>query len=71
MSYIKIFSGSLIETQHIRQSLQGVGIEPVLKDNASAAMNSGFGAVQPDFQELYVHQDEMEKASKIIQELIS
>lgn len=71
MSYTKIFSGSLVAVQHIKQSLQDGGIEPILKDTANAALTSGFGAVLPDFQELFVHQDEVEKANQIVQEIKS
>lgn len=69
MSYTKIFSGSLIEVQHVKQSLQNVGIEPILKDTANAAMSAGFGAVLPDYQELFVHSDEVTKSKEIISKL--
>ncbi|MGY6648746.1 putative signal transducing protein [Wenyingzhuangia sp. IMCC45574] len=67
MAYVKIFSGSLVDTQHMRQLIQQVGIEPVLKDTANTALMSGFGAVNPDFQELFVHQDEVDKALEVMQ----
>ncbi|NIJ44398.1 hypothetical protein FHR24_000837 [Wenyingzhuangia heitensis] len=58
MSYVKVFSGSLVEVEHIKQLLQEKGIEPVIKDNNHSASMAGFGAVMPNFQELFVHSDE-------------
>lgn len=66
MSYIKVYSGSVVDTQHIMQLLQNNGIQPVLRDNSSTAMLSGFGAVMPNFQELYVHEDEFDQSKRII-----
>ncbi|MDO6802678.1 DUF2007 domain-containing protein [Wenyingzhuangia sp. 1_MG-2023] len=58
MSYVKVFSGSIVEVQHIKQSLQAKGIEPVVRDTTSSAALAGFGALMPNFQELFVHSDE-------------
>lgn len=69
MSYVKIYSGSFIDVEHAKQLLQEKGIEPVVKDNSNSALSAGFGAVMPNFQELYVHSDELEKAKKILEKL--
>lgn len=67
MAYVKIFSGSLVDTQHKMQLIQAAGIEPVLKDSSNVAMLSGFGAIAPDYQELFVHEDEVDKTLEILQ----
>lgn len=67
MAYVKIFSGSLVDTQHKMQLIQAAGIEPVLKDSSNSALMSGFGATVPDFQELFVHEDEVNKTLEILQ----
>lgn len=68
MAYVKVFSGSLVDTQRVMQLLQKEGVEPVLKDKSNSAMLSGFGAITPDFQELFVHEQELDKTLKIIKE---
>lgn len=69
MSYIKIYSGSLIEVQHAKQLLQEKGIEPIVKDVSNSATMAGFGSVMPNFQELFVHSDELDKARNILESL--
>lgn len=69
MAFIKVFSGSVVEVQHVRQLLQDQGIEPIVKDNTTSASVSGFGAVMPDFQELFVHSDQESKVKEIISSL--
>jgi hypothetical protein len=47
--------------------LNTLDINPVIKDQAESAILGGFGGTMaPDFQEIFVHKDEVEKASKII-----
>lgn len=69
MAFVKVFSGGIIEVQHIKQLLQKKGIEPIVKDNTFSAAISGFGAVVPDFQELLVHSDEELKVREILSSL--
>jgi len=66
MAYIKIFSGSIVEVLHAKQSLQAKGIVPVVKDNTQSASMAGFGAVMPNFQEVFVHSEEVEAAKNIL-----
>lgn len=58
MSYVKVYSGSVVEVQHAKQLLQEKGVEPIVKDTANSAASAGFGVVMPNFQELFVHSDE-------------
>ncbi|ANW95049.1 hypothetical protein AXE80_01500 [Wenyingzhuangia fucanilytica] len=66
MAFIKVFSGSLVEVQYVRQILQDQGIEPIVRDTTSSAAISGFGALTPNFQELFVHSDQEIKVKEII-----
>ncbi|WP_010136171.1 putative signal transducing protein [Ochrovirga pacifica] len=66
MSYVKIFSGSIVDTLHRKQLLQEHGIEPILKDRTQSSLLAGFGDLTPDYRELYVHQDELMKANELL-----
>lgn len=69
MSYIKVFSGSMVAVQHVKQLLQEKNIEPIVKDQTNSASMAGFGSVMPDFQELFVHSDEESKAKEVLSSL--
>lgn len=69
MAYIKIYSGSSVEVQHVKQLLQEQEIEPIIKDQANSASLAGFGAVMPNFQEVYVHKDQEAQSIKTIEHL--
>lgn len=66
MAYIKIYSGSVVNVQYVKQSLEVKGIHAIVKDSSSSAFSAGFGALSPDFQELFVHSDEVSKVKNII-----
>ncbi len=66
MAYVKVFTGSLVAMQHIKQLMQDKNIEPIVKDRSNSAAMAGFGAVHTDFIELFVHEEEVEKAMQII-----
>lgn len=63
--YIKVFSGSSIEILPLREALEEENIVPVIKDRAESARLAGFGALH-NFQEIFVHKDELERAQKLI-----
>ena len=69
MSFIKVFSGSMVEVQHVKQLLQEENIEPIVKDQTNSASIAGFGSVMPDFQELFVHSDEELRVKEILSSL--
>lgn len=65
MALVKIFSGSEILAIALQSKLEENDIFPVVKNNLQAARTAGFGnsglAV-----ELFIEQNEMEKANPII-----
>lgn len=69
MGYSKVFSGSLVDVQRVRHILQEEGIEAIVKDSSNSAMMAGFGAVTPNFQELFVRDDEMQSVENIINKM--
>lgn len=71
-NYIKVFTGDFITVKRILNDLQIEGITAVVKDETESARLAGFGGgIVPGFQEVYVHNDELDKALLIIEEINS
>ena len=71
-NYIKVFTGSFIIAQLITDKLNAVGINAVVKDETESARLAGFGGgIVPGFQEIYVNNDELEKAVEIVESVNS
>lgn len=67
-NYTKIYTGSEIFVQRVIFELKNAGIIPVVKDQTESARLAGFGGgIVPGFQEVYVHDDELKKATSIIE----
>ena len=66
-NYIKIFTGNFIIVQRINDALTNVGINAVVKDESESGRLAGFGASIQGEQEVYIHKDEFEKASSILE----
>jgi Putative prokaryotic signal transducing protein len=65
-NYIKIFTGNFILVQRISNELNAIGINPVIKDETESGRLAGFGASIQGLQEIYVHQDELNKAVEVV-----
>ncbi len=65
-NYTKIYSGSFIIVQLAMDRLNSAGINAVIKDESESGRLAGFGASIQGYQELYVSNDELEQAKKII-----
>lgn len=70
-NYIKIYTGSFIISQLIITRLQEIGISPVVKDESESGRLAGFGAAVPGNQELYVRNEELDKATSVVSNAIS
>jgi hypothetical protein len=64
--YIKIFTGNFILVQRISEELNAVDINPVIKDETESGRLAGFGASIQGLQEIYVHEEELDKAVEIV-----
>jgi len=64
--YQKIYSGSFIYVKLMVERLEQIGITPIVKDETESGRLAGFGASIQNFQELYVHSEELEKALPIV-----
>ena len=63
---IKIYSGNRFTAQRIEEKLNEVGIAPIIKDESESARLAGFAANITGELEIYVREDEKEKAMIIV-----
>lgn len=68
-NYIKLYSGNLVITEQIKQSLESQGISAVVKAQNESNLNPIFGGHL--VQELYVHKDELDRAVEIVESITS
>ena len=69
--YIKVFSGTFIRVQLVKDKLEHVGINAIIKEESGLGQNSGFSAANSGYQELYVSKDEINNAIPIIEAVTS
>ena len=67
--YTKIYSGTPIMVLSIKQKLLDKNIVPVIKDIDESAKLAGFGSVYGNIQDVFVHNDELVRAMKTINDL--
>ncbi|WP_308993618.1 DUF2007 domain-containing protein [Mariniflexile litorale] len=66
-NFIKIYTGNFAVVKRIAMELNTLNINPIIKDQAESAILGGFGGtLAPDFQEVFVHKDELERATEVI-----
>ncbi|MGI9551985.1 MAG: putative signal transducing protein [Aurantibacter sp.] len=65
-NYSRIFSGSAIEAQKIVDALHQAGVEAIVKNEAESGRLAGFAPTTFGHVELYVHNDELERAQDVI-----
>ena len=64
----KLYEGDIPTVTMLVGALEEVGITPIVKDPMASATIAGYGALGGD-QQVYVFQDQWEKASEILSEL--
>jgi len=67
--FIKIFTGNAINVLALRNALEEKNIVAVIKDDSESARLAGFGMVAPGLQEVFVHEDELDQAIRIVETL--
>ena len=68
-NYTKIFSGNAMMANLINEKLQEIGIEAIVKDEADSGRLAGFATTTMGLVDMYVHKDEISKASTIVEAL--
>ena len=67
--FIKIFTGNTFSVLALRNALEEKSIVAVIKDDSESARLAGFGIVAPGLQEVFVHEDELDQAVRIVESL--
>jgi hypothetical protein len=67
MGLMKVFSGSEILAMALKEKIEAIGIDVVMKDNIQSARLAGFGS-SGSAVELFVQETEYGKVSPIIEE---
>ena len=66
--FVQIFNGSSITLMAIADSLNKIGINPIIKNPSELARLAGFASLSSD-QTLWVHIDEKKRALEAIKSL--
>lgn len=69
--YIKLFTGNFLTVQLLVSELEKIGITPIVKDESESARLAGFGHPIQGVQELYVHEDNLDKATRAVEATLS
>jgi hypothetical protein len=64
----KLFEGDMPTVTLLKAVLQEVDITPIIKDPMASATIAGYGALGGN-QQVYVFQDQWEKATEVLKEL--
>jgi len=64
--YTRIFDGNFILVNRIKAALEEVGIVPIIKDEGESQRLAGYASMNQGYQDVYVHNDELGKATKIV-----
>ena len=65
-NYTRIFVGNTAQAQSIVSRLKDIGIIAVVKDEAESARLAGFASSMLGETEVFVHNEELEQAEKIL-----
>ncbi|MFP4845850.1 putative signal transducing protein [Winogradskyella sp. PE311] len=69
--YTKVYSGNFILVTRVKDELIHVGIIPIIKDEGESQRLAGYASMNQGYQELYVNNDELEKAMVVIERVKS
>jgi hypothetical protein len=67
--YTKIYYGNFILVTRVKDELERVGIIPIIKDEGESQRLAGYGSMNQGFQEVYVHNNELDKATAIVEQV--
>ncbi|MCL3779841.1 DUF2007 domain-containing protein [Prolixibacteraceae bacterium JC049] len=64
---VQVFSGSVVEVELLKNQLEDIGIESMLKDEFQEGAHAGFGAGIPGVVDLYVFEKDVVQALAFIE----
>ncbi|HEY4617945.1 MAG TPA: DUF2007 domain-containing protein [Flavobacterium sp.] len=67
MGLMKVFSGSEILALALKEKIEAIGVDVVMKDNIQSARLAGFGS-SGSAVELFVQETEFSKVNPVIEE---
>ncbi len=70
-NYTKIYTGTSLLAKRIVDALHQINIEAVTKDEGESARLAGFASSMLGTVELYVHNDELKEAQKLVMSMTS
>ncbi len=65
--HVKFFTGSLIQIQRLQLDLNDHKIASLVKNNFQSGLRSGFYGGFPSQVELFIYQEDLEKAKPILE----
>lgn len=65
--HTKLFTGSLIEIQRLQLDLDDNQIPSLVKNNFQSGLRSGFYGGSPSQVELFIYEEDLEKATPILE----
>lgn len=67
MGLMKVFSGSEILALALKEKIEAVGVDTIIKDNIQSARLAGFGS-SGSAVELFIQETDFSKANPVIEE---
>ncbi|GEC73623.1 Putative signal transducing protein [Flavobacterium flevense] len=67
MGLMKVFSGSEILALALKEKIEAIGVDVVIKDNIQSARLAGFGSLGSAI-ELFIQETDFAKANPVIEE---
>jgi hypothetical protein len=67
--YTKVYYGNFILVIRMKEELENIGIVPIIKDEGESQRLAGYASMNQGYQEIYVHNDELDKAMPIVNRL--
>ena len=64
--YTKVYYGNFILVTRVKDELEADGIVPIIKDEGESQRLAGYASMNAGFQEVFVHNDELDKAMAIV-----
>ncbi len=65
--HVRLFTGSLIEIQRLQLDLDDHEIPSMVKNNFQSGLRAGFYGGSPSQVELFIYEEDMEKAEGILE----
>ena len=67
--YTKIYYGNFILVTRVKDELERIGIIPIIKDEGESQRLAGYGSLNQGYQEVWVNNDELDKATFIVEQV--